>query len=74
MKRLTVVLILGLAGLFVATDPAVAQSPEITASEVVDRETLQAFVEGAKARTETITDPNDITPFLILLRVPNKTF
>ena len=67
MKRLNVVLILGLAGLFVAPDPAVAQSPEITASEVVDRETLKAFVEGAKALSESITDPNDITPYLISL-------
>ena len=66
MKRLTAVLILALVGLFAASD-AIAQSPETTASEVVDRETLQAFVEGAKARTESITDPNDITPFLISL-------
>ena len=67
MKRLTVVLILGLIGLFAASNAAIAQSPETTASEVVDRETLQAFVEGAKARTESITDPNDLAPFLISL-------
>ena len=67
MKRLTVVLILGLAGLFVAPDPSVAQSPEITASEVVDRETLQAFVEEAKARSASITDPNDLMPYVISL-------
>ena len=67
MKRLTVVLILGLAGLFVAPYPSVAQSPEITASEVVDRETLQAFVEEAKARSASITDPNDLMPYVISL-------
>ena len=67
MKRLTAALILGLAGLLVATHPAVAESPETTASEVVDRETLQAFVEGVKAQAESIADPNDTTPFLISL-------
>ena len=67
MKRLTAVLILGLVGLFAAAYSAIAQSPETTASEVVDRETLQAFVEGAKARTESISDPNDLTPFVISL-------
>ena len=63
MKRLTVALILGLVGLLVAPYPAVAQSPETTASEVVDRETLQAFVEGAKAWSATFTDPNDFIPY-----------
>ena len=48
MKRLTVVLILGIVGLFAAYN-AVAQSPETTASDVVDRETLKAFVLAAKA-------------------------
>lgn len=67
MKRLNVLLILGLVGLFAAPYSAIAQPPETTASEVVDRETLQAFVEGAKAHTESITDPNDLTPFLISL-------
>ena len=67
MKRLNVLLILGLVGLFTASYSAIAQSPETTASEVVDRETLQAFVEGAKAQSESITDPNDVTPFLISL-------
>ena len=63
MKRLTAALILGLAGLFVAVSPTVAQSPETTASEVVDRETLQAFVEGASAWSATFTDPNDFVPY-----------
>ena len=67
MKRLTAALILGLASFFIAPYSAVAQSPETTASEVVDRETLQAFVEGAKAWSETFTDPNDFAPYTIAL-------
>ena len=67
MKRLTAALILGLAGFVVVAYPAVAQSPETTASEVVDRETLQAFVEGARAWSETFTDPNDFVPYTIAL-------
>ena len=67
MKRLTVALILGLVSLFVAPYPAVAQSPETTASEVVDRETLQAFVEGARAWSATFTDPNDFAPYTIAI-------
>ncbi len=67
MKRLTAALILGLAGFFVAAYPAAAQSPETTASEVVDRETLQAFVEDARAWSETFTDPNDFAPYTIAL-------
>ena len=67
MKRLTAALILGLAGLFVAAYPVAAQSPETTASEVVDQETLQAFVEGARAWSATFTDPNDFAPYTIAL-------
>ena len=67
MKRLKVALISGLASLFIAPYPAVAQSPETTASEVVDRETLKAFVEGARAWSETFTDPNDFVPYTIAL-------
>ena len=69
MKRLTLALILGLAGLFVAPYPTVAQSPETTASEVVDRETLQAFVEGARAWSATITDLNDVAPYTVTISV-----
>ena len=53
MKRLIAVLMLGLASL----SPSMAQDPEIskvTASEVVDRETLKAFVEGGKEYLEGI--------------------
>ena len=57
MKRLITVLILGLASLLPAVHPAMAQDPErpkATASEVVDRETLKAFVEGGKEYLEGI--------------------
>ena len=49
MKRLTAVLILALAALLPAAHPAIAQDAEVTAGDVVDRETLKAFVEAAKA-------------------------
>ncbi|MXY84399.1 MAG: hypothetical protein F4Y91_20665 [Gemmatimonadetes bacterium] len=49
MKRLTAALMLALASLLSAAHPAIAQDPEVTASDVVDRETLKAFVLAAKA-------------------------
>ena len=49
MKRLTAALILALATLLPAAHPAIAQDPEVTAGDVVDRETLKAFVHAAKA-------------------------
>ena len=49
MKRLTAAIILGLASLFVAVNPAVAQNDaKVTASDVVDRESLKAFVLEAR--------------------------
>ena len=49
MKRLTAVLMLALGTLLPTVHPAVAQDAEITAEDVVDRETLEAFVHAAKA-------------------------
>lgn len=69
MKRMTVVLILGLASLLPVAHPVAAQSPAVTASEVVDAETLKAFVEGAKARIEEINEGTELlTPFIASLR------
>ena len=34
---------------------------------MVDAETLQAFVEGARAWSETFTDPNDFAPYTIAI-------
>ena len=65
MKRMTVVLILGLASLLPVSHPAAAQSPVVTANQVVDEETLKSFVEGAKARIEEINESKQLlTPFL----------
>ena len=55
MKRLTVVLILALATLSPAVHPAIAQDAEITAGDVVDRETLKAFVLAAAAYADKAT-------------------
>ena len=52
MKRLKAILMLALTGLLPAVHPAIAQDAEITASEVVDRETLKAFVLAAKAHAD----------------------
>ncbi len=49
MKRLTTALILALSTLSPTVHPATAQDAEITAGDVVDRETLKAFVLAAKA-------------------------
>ena len=49
MKRLTAAIILGLSSLFFAVNPAVAQSDAtVTARDVVDRESLKAFVLEAR--------------------------
>lgn len=48
--------ILGLAVGFSALQPALAQDMGITAREVLDRETLKAFVKSGKAYVEGITD------------------
>ncbi len=53
MKRLTAVLML--ASVLPVAHPAIAQDEEITASEVVDRETLKAFVYTAKAYADNAT-------------------
>ena len=55
MKRLTAVLMLALASLLPAAHSAVAQDPEVTAGDVVDRETLKAFVHAAKAYADNAT-------------------
>ena len=64
MKHLKTALIAGLACSFVATCPAAAQPPEVTAGDVVDAETLEAFVEGAKTWSATFTDPNDFPSYV----------
>jgi len=55
MKRLTAALILSLATLLPTAHPAIAQDPEVTAGDVVDRETLKAFVLAAAAYADKAT-------------------
>ncbi len=55
MKRLPALLILALTTLLPAAHPAIAQDPEVTAADVVDRETLKAFVLAAKAHADNAT-------------------
>ena len=51
-------------------EPETARDSVITAAEVVDGETLRAFVEGAKARIEEIDESGELlSPFLSSLRV-----
>ena len=66
----------GLIGLLYGTRPAHAQDmpdrPDrpITAGEVVDRETLKTFVEGAKTHIEGIYEAQEaLAPFLNSIRV-----
>ena len=55
----------GLIGLLYVTRPAYAQDMPTTASEVVDRETLKTFVDGAKAHIEGIFAADEwLPPFL----------
>ena len=64
MKRPIAVFVAGLVGLMPAAHPAAGQTPEVTAAEVVDGETLEAFVEGARTWSETFTDPNDFPSYV----------
>ena len=52
--------VLGVAVVLSALQPALAQGDGITAREVLDRETLKAFVRSAKAYVEGITDAAQI--------------
>ncbi len=62
MQRMIAVLTLGLASLLPTAEPSMAQTK---ASEVVDAETLKAFVEGVKSRIEEIDEGNELlTPFI----------
>ena len=52
MKSLTAVLIAALVLLLPAEHPAAAQGPAVKAADVVDRETLRAFVHAARERAD----------------------
>ncbi len=55
MKRLTAILMLALASVLPAAHPAIAQDAEVTAGDVVDRETLKNFVLAAKEHASKAT-------------------
>ena len=55
MERLKAVLMLALTSLLPTVHPAIAQDAEVTAGDVVDRETLKAFVLAAKAHADKAT-------------------
>lgn len=57
-----------LAGVFSAMPPALAQDGRTTASEVVDRETLKAFVLSARDYISSITDINQLAALAVELR------
>lgn len=67
MQRWMAVCVLGLvcfAGNF-----SEAQTPEVTASEVVDKASLQAFVEGTEKRMRELVEGQELrTPFLARLK------
>ncbi len=64
MKHLTAVLIMALTILLPAAYPAIAQDPEVTAGDVVDRETLKAFVHAAKAYLDNATSLSEYLAIL----------
>ena len=64
MKPLTAVLMLALASLLPAAHPATAQDAEITASDVVDRESLKAFVLAAAAYGDQATSLSEYLAIL----------
>lgn len=55
MKHLTVILVLGLAAFLIIAGSVAAQTSDVTAGDVVDRETLKAFVLAAKDQLEGVT-------------------
>ena len=64
VSMLVIGVMMGLSSLLFETEPVSAQVSPTTASEVVDKATLKAFVEGAKVAAQAVSDPNDVTPFI----------
>ncbi len=64
LRSLLLMGILGVAVVFSALQPALAQDMGITAREVLDRETLKAFVRSGKTYVEGITDAARIDDLL----------
>ena len=62
------IIILGLASLFFVARPTIAQDMKVTASEVVDRETLKAFVEGAQDSLESAANFAEVSRLVEVFR------
>ena len=72
MRLLTAATILALAALWTAAHPASAQDSEITAADVVDRETLRDFVHAAVAYAEQATTVAEYLGLLQEFRVEGR--
>ena len=72
MKRVTAATILALAALGPAAHPASAQDSEITAADVVDRETLKEFVHAAVAYAGQATTVAEYLGILEEFRVEGR--
>ena len=72
MKRVTAATILALAALGPAAQPALAQDSEITAADVVDRETLRDFVHAAVAYAGQATTVAEYMGLLQEFRVEGR--
>ena len=72
MKRLTSATIVTLTALLPAVHPASAQDSEITAAEVVDRETLRDFVHAAVAYAGQAATPAEYQGVLQEFRVEGR--
>ena len=74
MKRLTAAIILGLASLFFAMNPAVAQNDAtVTARDVVDRESLKAFVLEAREYLDSFETLSGYRDALESFRAPSTS-
>ena len=72
MKPLTAATIVALTALGPAAQPALAQDSEITAADVVDRETLKAFVHAAVAYADQATTLPEYLGILQEFRVEGR--
>ena len=72
MKRLTSAAIVTLAALMPTAHPTSAQDSEITAADVVDRESLREFVHAAVAYAEQAATPAEYLGVLEEFRVEGR--
>ena len=68
MKRRTPIFILALAGFFILANSLAAQTSDVAAGDVVDEETLKAFVLAAKAQLEGATTQSEYQDVLKAFR------